>query len=289
MSVLIFTDNPTVGETGLVLKELKCRGIITDYKAPWDISLPGFSSEADVVYVPSNMLHRGTTFELLHRLLILRELEKDAYVVNSVNSMLHYSKEHLSITLHQLGIPHPRTIITESIEKAYDFASKLLDAGKEVVLKPICLARGIGVIKLSRIRSREDLMQFLVWYTRAHGQGVYYLQEFVPNKGYDIRCFVIDGEVVGREKRSNPDDFRYNVAVGGLAEPFEDDIYDDIAIKTSQAVGLKISGLDILPRDDGDPIILEANCFPGYAALMETTGIQIYKLIVDYLEKNLHV
>lgn len=289
MSVLLFTDNPTVGETGLVLKELRSREIHTDYKAPWDISLPGFSFEADVIYVPSNMLHRGTTFELLHRLLILRELEKDAYVVNPVDSMLHYSKEHLSITLHRLGIPHPRTMISESIEKAYDFASKLLDDGKEVVLKPICLARGIGVIKLSQIRSREDLLQFLVWYTRAQGQGVYYLQEFIPNKGYDIRCFVIDGEVVGREKRSNPDDFRYNIATGGTAEPFENNIFDELAIKTSKAVGLKISGLDILPQSDGDPIILEANCFPGYTALMETTRIPIHKLIVDYLEKSLRV
>ena len=67
MSVLIFTDNPTVGETGLVLKELRSRGIPTEYKAPWDISLPGFSTDANLVYIPSNMLHRGTTFELLHR------------------------------------------------------------------------------------------------------------------------------------------------------------------------------------------------------------------------------
>jgi len=55
-----------------------------------------------------------------------------------------------------------------------------------------------------------------------------------------------------------------------------------MAVQVAEAVGLKISGLDILPRSDGEPIVLEANCFPGYKALMETTGIQIYKLIVDY-------
>jgi ribosomal protein S6--L-glutamate ligase len=173
-------------------------------------------------------------------------------------------------------------VITENIGHAYDFASRLLDSDREVVLKPICMARGIGVMKLSRIRSREDLMQFLAWYIRSHGEGVFYLQEYVPNPGYDVRCFVIDGQVVGREKRSNPDDFRYNVAVGGAAEPFEDPIYDELAVQVAEAVGLKISGLDILPRSDGEPMILEANCFPGYKALMETTGIDIHKLIVDY-------
>lgn len=198
--------------------------------------------------------------------------------------MLNYSKEHLSIQLSKLGLPHPETIITENIERAYQFATRLLDEGKEVVLKPICLARGVGVMKLSRIRSREDLMQFLVWYIRTHGQGVYYLQEFIPNLGYDVRCFVIDGQVVGREKRSNPDDFRYNVSAGGTADPFEDPIYDELSVQVAEAVGLNISGLDILPTKNGEPIVLEANAFPGYKALMETTNIPIYKLIVDYFE-----
>lgn len=287
MRVLIFTDNPTTGETGLVMRELRERGISTDYKAPWDISLPGFNPDYDLTYVPSNMLHRGSTFELLHRLLILRKLEEKSIVVNPVESLLQYSKEHLTVQLSKLGLPHPETIVTENIELAYIFAKRLLEEGKEVVLKPICLARGVGVIKLSRIRSRGDLMQFLVWYTRSHGQGVFYLQEFIPNQGYDIRCFVIDGQVVGREKRSNPDDFRYNVAIGGKATQFLETTYDELSIKVAETVGLKITGLDILPRLDGTPIVIEANCFPGYMALMETTNIPIYKLIVDYFEKTL--
>jgi len=283
MRVLIFTDNPTTGETGLVRKELQDRGGDVDYKAPWDIALPRFRPDYDLVYVPSNMLHRGSTFEMLHRLLILRRMEEDALVVNPVDSMLNYSKEHLSLQLGRLGLPHPETVITENIEHAYEFAARLLDMDREVVLKPICMARGIGVMKLSRIRSREDLMQFLVWYIRSYGEGVFYLQEYVPNPGYDVRCLVVGGEVVGREKRSNPDDFRYNVAAGGAATPFNDPMYDELAVKVADAVGLKISGLDILPQSDGEPMVLEANCFPGYKALMDTTGIQIHKLLVDYL------
>lgn len=286
MGVLLFTDNPGVTETQLVIGELKRRGIPLAYLAPWDIDLPDFSGlEADLVYVPSNMLHRGSTFELLHRLLILRELERLAPVVNPVESMLQYSKEHLTLQLERLGLPHPKTIVTENIERAYGFASGLLDEGREVVLKPICRARGIGVTKLSRIRSREDLMQFLVWYARTHADGVFYLQEYIPNHGYDVRCFVIDGEVVGRERRSNPDDFRYNVSAGGVAEPFDDPAYDDLAIRVAEAVGLKITGLDILPGEDGNPYVLEANSFPGYKALIDSTGIPIHERIVDYLQR----
>lgn len=287
MSVLIFTDNPATGETGLVLKELRNREIDVDYLAPWDITLPGFVSNYDLCYVPSNMLHRGSTFELVHRLLILRQIEENGIVINPVDSMLNYSKEHLTLQLNKSGIAHPETLITENIEFAADFASKLLSEGREVVLKPICLSRGTGVTKLSMIRSRNDLTQYLLWYTRSFGEGVFYLQEFIPNKGYDIRCFIIEDEVVGREARSNPDDFRYNVAAGGHAEPFEDDAYDELAISVAESVSLRIAGIDILPREDGEPIILEANCYPGYKALMETTGIPIYKLIVDFFEQLL--
>jgi len=289
MSVLIFTDNPATGETGLVRSELKSRGISVDYKAPWDITLPDFNPDYQLSYVPSNMLHRGSTFELIHRMLILRQLEESGIVVNPVDSMLNYSKEHLSLQLKKLGLPHPETMITENVEGAMRFAEKLLNDGREVVLKPIRLSRGTGGTKLSRIRSKEDLLQYLVWYTRNFSQGVFYLQEFIPNKGYDIRCFVIDGEVVGREMRSNPDDFRYNVAAGAMTEPFDDDAYDELSIKVAESVGLKITGLDILPTEDGEPIVIEANCYPGYKALMDTTGIQIHELIVNYFSKIIQV
>ena len=166
MSVIIYTDNPATGETGLVRRELLARRVSVDYKAPWDIRLPGFKGEYALTYVPSNMLHRGSTFELVHQLLILRHLDENGTVINPVDSMLNYSKEHLTLQLNKLGLPHPETIITENIEDAKNFTQKLLDQGKEVVLKPIALSRGTGVTKLSRIRSREDLSQYLVWYTR---------------------------------------------------------------------------------------------------------------------------
>ena len=289
MSILIFTDNPTVVETQLVLEELRSRGIRRKFLAPWDVHLPEVPDyNAGLVYVPSNMLNRGSTFELLHRLQILRGLERQVgTVVNPVESMLNYSKGHLTLTLDGRDIPHPRTVVTENIDRAHNFAAGILDSGGTLDLKPLCRGRGVGVIRLDRIRSREDLLQFLAWYGRAHGEGVYYLQEFVPNLGYDVRVMVIDGEVVGREKRSNPDDFRYNLSAGGVAEDFTDDVYDELAIEVAEAVELKIAGIDVLPGEDGAHYILEANCFSGYTGLIEATGIPIHARIVDYFQRVL--
>jgi len=285
LSILVFTDNPNVLETRLVIKELQERGVKIHFLAPWDINLPEFPDITfDAAYVPSNMLHRGSTFELLHRLLILRELEKKSKVVNPVDSMLHYSKETLTLKLYNTNILTPKTLATENIDEAFRFASGLLKSKRDVVIKPICKARGIGVVKLSGIRSRGDLLQFLAWYSREHAEGVYYLQEYIPNKGHDLRILIVDGEVVGREKRYNPDDFRYNVSVGGSAEAFNDPVYDKLALEVANRAELKIAGIDILPSENDEPYVLEANCFPGYKALMDATGIPVHVIIADYLQ-----
>jgi RimK family alpha-L-glutamate ligase len=218
---------------------------------------------------------------------MLEELERKAVIINPLMSLLRYSKEYLTLKAVADRYPHPRTFVTENIEKAFEFAAGLLDNGRDVVLKPICRARGTGVTLLSGIRRREDLMQFLTWYARSQGEGVFYLQEFIVNLGYDVRVFIVDNEVAGRMKRSNPQDFRYNASIGGLAEPFEDSVYDELAIRVAEANGLKITGVDVLPGKDGVPYILEANCYPGYAHLITATGIQVQNKIVDFFSRIL--
>ena len=285
MRLTIFTDEPALPEVRLIAGAAKDRGLETRVLAPWDVSLPPTGElEADVYYIGSNILNRVSPLELLHRLQILRVFDDMGVVINPVEGILNYSKGHLTLRLRTLGIPHPETLITENVERAYEFASSLLDSGRRVVLKPLCRGRGIGVVMLDRIRSRRDLLQFLTWYNRVHGQGVFYLQEYIPNRGFDIRCFVIDGEVVGRERRSNPDDFRYNVSLGARAEAFQQPIYDELAVEVAEAVGLKIAGIDILPGLDGKAYVLEANCYPGFTALIKATGIPIHERIVDYLQ-----
>jgi RimK family alpha-L-glutamate ligase len=286
---LIFTDNPVVRETSLVYEELTKRGFGVEVKTPWDLSIPDLPNiEAGLVYVPSNMFHRGSTFELVNRFLMLEELERGRVIINPLMSLLHYSKEYLTLKAERAGYPHPKTLVTENIGEAYKFASSLLDQGGDAVLKPICRARGVGVTLLSEIRRREDLMQFLTWYARNQGEGVFYLQEFVENMGYDIRIFVVDGEVVTRMKRSNPEDFRYNASIGGITEPFGEPIYDELAIRVAETMNLKITGVDVLPNKEGTPYVLEANCYPGYTHLIAATGVQIHEKIVDFFQRLLH-
>lgn len=285
LDFLIFTDNPTMEETLLVFNEARSRGISVRMKAPWDMTLPATLKSSPIVYIPSNMFNKGSYFEFLNRYLILEELEKKANaVINPVESLLHYSKAYFTLIASKLSIPHPKTVITENIESAYEFASNLIDEGKSVLLKPIARGEGTGITRLTDIRDRKDLIQFLLYYSRTRGLGVFYLQEFVENLGYDLRLFIIDGQVVGRIKRMNSTDFRYNANLGGAVEKYDLASFDDLALEVAEALNYKIAGIDVLPTKEGKPIVLEANCYPKYTHLSQATGIEIHKKIVDYLE-----
>ena len=285
MKLLIFTDSPATQETLLVFNEARSRGIDVAIITPWDVALPELSTSASIVYVPSNMFNKCSCSEFLHRYLILEEFERDAVaVINPVKSLLRYSKTYFTLLASKTGIPHPKTVITENIETAYEFALNLMDAGKSALLKPIARGEGAGVIRLTDI-DKKDLRQYLLYYSRTYGAGVFYIQEFVENLGYDIRLFVIDGHVVGRIKRSNPADFRYNASLGGLVERYDSSVFDDLALDMVEALDYKIAGVDILPAKSGAPVVLEVNCYPKYTHLIQATGVEIHKKIVDYLRR----
>ena len=75
------------------------------------------------------------------------------------------------------------------------------------------------------------------------------------------------------------------MSAGGLAEPFDDPVYDELSIKVADDVDLRITGIDVLPTPDAGPCLLEANCFPGYTGLIEATSIPIHARIVDYFQR----
>jgi len=288
MEVLVFTGRSNAKETLLIFNELKSKKIKALMRAPWDFTLPNIGVSAEVIYVANNMLHAGSTFEFINRLILLEELNRKAKeVINPFETIFHYSKANFTTQALRHGIPHPPTMITESIEQAHHYASEIIDSGKTAVIKPLIRGQGTGVVHLTKIRSRSDLLQYLQFYSRRHGLGVYYIQEYIQNSGYDVRLFIIDGEVVARMKRSNPNDFRYNASLGGKVEVFNSAEYDELAVKTAEALKLIITGVDVLPTVNHGAIVLEANCYPGFTHITRTTKIQIHKKIADYIQKIL--
>ncbi|HAB35416.1 MAG TPA: 30S ribosomal protein S6--L-glutamate ligase, partial [Cryomorphaceae bacterium] len=57
------------------------------------------------------------------------------------------------------------------------------------------------------------------------------------------------------------------------------------AIQAAQALGLKVTGVDLLQSDRG-PLILEVNSSPGLEGVERTTGIDVAGAIIDFIEEN---
>jgi RimK family alpha-L-glutamate ligase len=282
---IIYTNDPSRDEALALDTELKNRGHISRICTTWSVDLPHGKHglpDADLIYVVTPVLFNGSAFELADRLVTLEAWDRNAVIINPFPSLLRSTKAHFTNYCHGLGIPHPKTLVTENPEKALDFALSIFQQGRQLVLKPVARGEGVGV-KLLPPMDSETTLRYLLWYSSEYGDRVFYLQEFVENFGYDIRLFVIDDRVVARMKRSRPDDFRFNLAQGAMGEPFQGNEYDALALKSAQAMGAKVAGVDIMPTKEG-PVALEVNLHPGFRGLVATTGICIPRLLVDYFE-----
>jgi ribosomal protein S6--L-glutamate ligase len=114
------------------------------------------------------------------------------------------------------------------------------------------------------------------------------VQEFVKEAcGKDIRCFVIDGKVVGSIQREAAEgDFRANLHLGGTASNIK--ITADerkIAIKSAKVMGLQVAGVDIIRSKTG-PKVLEINSSPGLEGIEGVTGKDIAGMMIECIERE---
>ncbi len=283
MRVLLYTNNPVRKEAGMLNSELIAQHHVSKMCATWDVDLSSLEGGFDLIYVVSPVLFSGSAFELANRLIALERWSESAVVVNPVAALLRATKAHFTSCCAQLGIPHPRTLVTESPERALDFMLALFKEGRRVVVKPLARGEGAGV-RLLQPMDRASALRYLLWYSSEFGGRVFYLQEYVENLGYDVRLFVIGGRVVARMKRmKRGSDFRYNLALGGVGEPASDNRYDELAVRSAEALGAGVAGVDVLPTENG-AVVVEVNLHPGFKGIVDVTGTPIPRLLVDYFE-----
>jgi ribosomal protein S6--L-glutamate ligase len=108
------------------------------------------------------------------------------------------------------------------------------------------------------------------------------VQEYISESGgKDTRVFVVGSKVIAAMERSaQAEEFRSNVELGGETRPVEvSDRYAQIAIASTKALGLEVSGVDIIETKKG-PAVLEVNGNPGFKALEAATGVNVAEAIV---------
>ena len=136
---------------------------------------------------------------------------------------------------------------------------------------------------MGKIKNEQDLEKRINF-----AKGVYYIQEFVEPIGSvlrDFRVFVVDDEVIAAMERKGQG-WVHNVAKGGICRKIiPDNSLKKLAIESTRAVGLEISGVDIVEdkRSESGYKVLEVNGAPAWKGLQNVSDINISDKIIKFL------
>ncbi len=230
-------------------------------------------------------------------------LDKDKYLSNQLSALgVRVFNPHQAIrvcddkgetylALAAAGIPVPDTVfgaLCYDKNDAYDI-SYLEKIAKEldypVIVKESFGSMGKGVYlakdksELIEIAERVKLKPHL-------------FQRYLPYKrGTDVRLIVLGGKVLGGIERFNKNDFRSNVAIGGMAKSIDAPIkFKEVAKNCAEVLGLDYCGVDLLYGKNGNPVVCEVNSNAFFEGMERATGINVAKAyaeyVVDCLKKN---
>lgn len=171
------------------------------------------------------------------------------------------------------GLPVPRCRAVQGLAAAERAWHEL---GGDCVLKPIFGSRGRGLV---RIREPGGLD-----HSGTAADRLFLLQEFVPHDGWDVRILTVGDRAFAMRRRAAAGDWRTNVSLGGVAEPFDPpDAWVDLAFQAARCLEAEVAGVDLLPGRDGRVLVLEVNGVPGWRALEAATGRDVTGAVADYV------
>lgn len=213
---------------------------------------------------------------------VVRQFEaQGVFSVSTADGILHTRDKWIcSQILVQSKIPIPKTVFASFFEYEEQIHSF---NGKPIIIKLLEGTHGEGVILTESVQNALSTIETL------NASGIkFVLQEYIEeSNGSDIRVIVVDGVAVAAMKRkSKAGDFRSNLHKGGSSEVIElTDMEEKVAIKAAKAMGLGFCGVDILQSKRG-PLVLEINSSPGLEGIESTTGKNISKSVIGYIERN---
>jgi ribosomal protein S6--L-glutamate ligase/tetrahydromethanopterin:alpha-L-glutamate ligase len=234
-------------------------------------------NELDAIIV--RPIGRGSLDEIIFRLNLLHRLNKLGLpIFNNPSSIERAVDKYYSLALmEEKGIPVPRTIVTESPNRALDAFYEL---GGDVVVKPVYGSQGIGVTRVS-----DPEVALRVFRALAFVHHVLYVQEFVTHGNRDLRVFVIGGDVVAAMYRIS-EGWKTNIHQGASPLAMEPD-FDlcALAVSSAQCLGCDVAGVDVMEGSSGY-VVNEVNSQPGFQGLQSTTDIDIALKIVEFVRES---
>lgn len=153
----------------------------------------------------------GSLEQIIYRMDVLHALEDwGCRVINSAETLERcVDKFHASFLIERAGLPTPRTRVAERFDDALALYEEL---GGDVVVKPLFGSEGRGIIRIS-----DPDLAYRTFRALDVTRSVYYIQEFLPQSEWDLRAFVLGGQVLGCFRRTAPG-WKKNVSLGAAAE-----------------------------------------------------------------------
>ncbi|CCQ60025.1 Ribosomal protein S6 glutaminyl transferase [Crocosphaera watsonii WH 0401] len=155
--------------------------------------------------------------------------------------------------------------------------------GAPLVIKLLEGTQGIGVVLAETYQAAKSVIEAF----RGLNANIL-VQEYIKEaKGADIRCFVVGDKVVAAMKRQGAEgEFRSNLHRGGKAEGIKLTPEErSTAVRSANAMGLKVAGVDLLRSNHG-LVIMEVNSSPGLEGIEKATGVDVADKIIEFIEKN---
>jgi [lysine-biosynthesis-protein LysW]---L-2-aminoadipate ligase len=175
------------------------------------------------------------------------------------------------------GVPSPRTRLAFTPESALAAVEEL---GYPAVLKPLVGSWGRLISRVNDRDAAESILEHKdVLGTYIHS--IYYIQEYVPKPGRDIRAFVVGDETIGAIYRYS-EHWITNTARGGKATKCEvTPELNDLCVRAARAVGGGVVAIDVLEAPEG-LLVNEVNYTMEFRNSIDVTGVNIPGRVVDY-------
>ncbi len=205
-----------------------------------------------------------------------------AYCLNSSLAIARSRDKLRSLQeLSNNNVPMPVTGFANSPVDTSDIIKMV--GGAPLVIKLLEGTQGRGVVLAETAKAAESVINAF----KSLNANIL-VQEFIKEaQGRDIRCFVIDGKVVGSiQRQAAAGEFRANLHLGGTAESVKITAEErKIAIAATKAMGLAVAGVDII-RSKAGPKVLEINSSPGLEGIEAITGKDIAGLMIEAIERH---
>jgi len=216
----------------------------------------------------------GTLEQITTKLDILYKLEGlGLMIINSPKAIEVAGDKFLSgIRLAEVGLPVPKSIVTENLDAALDGFSNL---GEDVIVKPIIGSRGKGLV---RITDRE--IAWRIFDTLLRSNQAIFMQEYLPHGLQDIRTLVVGNRVISAMYRIS-NKWKSNISEGAIPKPCKiDESLEKLSVDASKTVGCVLAGIDLVEVKD-TRYVIEVNPSPGWKGLQSVTEHSIADVIIS--------